>query len=169
MLAEGIVQQRKASAGCCLYCNVLGKPAKKQERKYTPFGVNLMRSQVLYQAAQGANLLLVCNHCNHSSCSAHSANSANLSLSNLPRCLRTNIFGAVQAKALDQEALATINAYNPGLSAAWMFQRAMSVRPNHSSNPNFINRLLGVNFRSMHTRGDWVLKPFMQVIQACFS
>ena len=85
------------------------------------------------------------------------------------QCLRTNRIGAVQAKALDQKALATINAYNPGLSAAWMFQRAMSVRPNHSSNPNFINRLLGVNFRSMHLRGDWVLKPFMQVNQACLS
>ncbi|DBB10582.1 TPA: hypothetical protein ACH3X3_007098 [Trebouxia sp. C0006] len=76
--------------------------------------------------------------------------------------LQRAVLEAIQAKALDQEALATINAYNPGLSAAWMFQRAMSVRPNHSSNPNFINRLLGVNFRSMHTRGDWVLKPFMQ-------
>ena len=85
------------------------------------------------------------------------------------QCLHTNRIGAVQAKALDQKALATINAYNPGLSAAWMFQRAMSVRPNHSSNPNFINRLLGVNFRSMHLRGDWVLKPFMQVNQACLS
>ncbi len=48
-----------------------------------------------------------------------------------------------------------------------MFQRVMSVRPNHRTNPNFINRLLGVNFRSMHLRGDWVLKPFMQVLVHC--
>ena len=70
---------------------------------------------------------------------------------------------AVQANALDKKALAAIHAYNPGLSAAWMFQRSMSVRPDHRTTTNFINRLLGVNFRSMYQRGDWVLKPFMQV------
>lgn len=64
---------------------------------------------------------------------------------------------------MDKQALATINAYNPGLSAAWMFQRSMSVRPNHRTHPQFINRLLGVNFKSMQLRGDWVLKPFLQV------
>ena len=71
--------------------------------------------------------------------------------------------GWLQAQALDKQALATINAYNPGLSAAWMFQRSMSVRPNHRTHPQFINRLLGVNFKSMQLRGDWVLKPFLQV------
>lgn len=69
----------------------------------------------------------------------------------------------MQAQAVDKQALATINAYNPGLSAAWMFQRSMSVRPNHRTHPQFINRLLGVNFKSMQLRGDWVLKPFLQV------
>lgn len=64
---------------------------------------------------------------------------------------------------MDKQALAAINAYNPGLSAAWMFQRSMSVRPNHGTHPQFINRLLGVNFKSMQLRGDWVLKPFLQV------
>lgn len=64
---------------------------------------------------------------------------------------------------MDKKALSTINAYNPGLSAAWMFQRSMSVRPNHRTHPQFINRLLGVNFKSMSLQGDWVLKPFLQV------
>lgn len=64
---------------------------------------------------------------------------------------------------MDKQALASINAYNPGLSAAWMFQRSMSVRPNHRTHPQFINRLLGVNFKSMQLRGNWVLKPFLQV------
>ena len=133
MLAEGVVQQRKAAAGCCVCCYHLSKSAACVITCHTQ---HIQQTQLI--------------------CHGH-------------LCLRTKRIGAVQAKALDQEALATINAYNPGLSAAWMFQRAMSVRPNHSSNPNFINRLLGVNFRSMHTRGDWVLKPFMQVIQAGFS
>lgn len=33
-----------------------------------------------------------------------------------------------QADAFDSQALAAINAYNPGLSGAWMLQRAMSLR-----------------------------------------
>jgi hypothetical protein len=35
---------------------------------------------------------------------------------------------STQADALDSQALAAINAYNPGLSGAWMLQRAMSLR-----------------------------------------
>lgn len=77
--------------------------------------------------------------------------------------LRQGTLVCLQAQAVDKKALATINAYNPGLSAAWMFQRSMSVRPNRGTHPQFINRLLGVNFKSMQLRGDWVLKPFLQV------
>ena len=69
----------------------------------------------------------------------------------------------VQISALDRKALAAINCYNPGLSAAWMFQRSMSIRPGQKTPRNFVNRLLGVNFKSMSRAGDWVLKPFMQV------
>ncbi len=47
----------------------------------------------------------------------------------------------VQADALDKESLALVNAYNPGLSGAWMLQRAMSVRPGEKPNPNFINQV----------------------------
>lgn len=69
----------------------------------------------------------------------------------------------MQVKAVDRKALAAINCYNPGLSAAWMFQRSMSVRPGQKTPRNFVNRLLGVNFKSMSRKGDWVLKPFLQV------
>lgn len=68
-----------------------------------------------------------------------------------------------QVDALDMDSLGCINAYNPGLSGAWMLQRAMSVRPGHAPAPNFINRLLGQNFAAMERMGDPVLKPFLQV------
>ena len=42
--------------------------------------------------------------------------------------LATHYLGFTQADALDSQALAAINAYNPGLSGAWMLQRAMSLR-----------------------------------------
>jgi len=46
----------------------------------------------------------------------------------------------MQADVLDKHSLAPVNAYNPGLSGAWMLQRAMSVRPGEQPNPNFINQ-----------------------------
>jgi len=67
-----------------------------------------------------------------------------------------------QADALDRDALGAINAYNPGLSSAWMLQRAMSVRPGRPPAPGFVNALLGANFGAMQRRGDAVLKPFLQ-------
>lgn len=41
---------------------------------------------------------------------------------------KPSILSSPQADALDSQALAAINAYNPGLSGAWMLQRAMSLR-----------------------------------------
>ena len=72
----------------------------------------------------------------------------------------------VQADALDQEALSAINAYSPGLSSAWMLQRAMSVRPNRSPSPDFVNRLLGANFAAMQRDSEATLKTFLQVALA---
>eukprot|EP00889_Picochlorum_renovo_P006657 jgi/Picre1/33687/NNA_001166.t1 len=71
-------------------------------------------------------------------------------------------------ECLDKWSLRYINAYNPSLSVAWMFQKAMSIPAGASSyNVNFINRLLGMNFKIMDQKGDAVLKPFLQdVIQA---
>lgn len=59
-----------------------------------------------------------------------------------------------------------VNAYNPGLSGAWMLQRAMSVRPGERPDPDFINSLLAKNFAAMQRFGDPVLKPFLQVCLA---
>ena len=69
----------------------------------------------------------------------------------------------LQADQLDKESLAAVNAYNPGLSGAWMLQRAMSVRPGRQPRPAFINTLLSQNFEMMERLGDPVLKPFLQV------
>lgn len=54
---------------------------------------------------------------------------------------RFHIQACVQADALDKRSLAPVNAYNPGLSGAWMLQRAMSVRPGEKPNPDFINQV----------------------------
>jgi hypothetical protein len=37
----------------------------------------------------------------------------------------------------------------PNLSASWLFHRAMSVRPQISVSPTFVNELLFANFQSM--------------------
>ncbi|CAL5219975.1 g1912 [Coccomyxa viridis] len=76
--------------------------------------------------------------------------------------LREAVVEALEADALDKQSLALVNAYNPGLSGAWMLQRAMSVRPGEKPNPNFINQLLAKNFAAMQRLGDPVLKPFLQ-------
>lgn len=68
----------------------------------------------------------------------------------------------LQADKLDKGSLGLINAYNPGLSSAWMLQRAMSVRPGTPVPPNLINRMLSANFSAMAARGDAVMRPFLQ-------
>ena len=47
--------------------------------------------------------------------------------------------------------LACLSAYGgqPNLSGVWMYQRAMSVRLDIESSPDFINNLLSINFRCM--------------------
>jgi hypothetical protein len=57
------------------------------------------------------------------------------------------ISDALEHSLLSKEDLAEINAYTPNLSAAWMFQKAMSVRMGQSVDPKFINRLLANRFR----------------------
>lgn len=63
---------------------------------------------------------------------------------------------------LQKEDLSEINAYTPNLSAAWMFQKAMSVRIGQNVNENFINRLLANNFQQMDDMGLRTIKPFLQ-------
>ncbi|KAL4448357.1 hypothetical protein ABPG75_005576 [Micractinium tetrahymenae] len=84
------------------------------------------------------------------------------------RRLSGAITEALEVDALDRGSLGWINAYNPGLSGAWMLQRAMSV--DAAAGPGydrtFINRLLAENFQAMQKLGEPVLKPFLQdVIQ----
>lgn len=75
----------------------------------------------------------------------------------------------LQADALDRQSLARINAYNPGLSSAWMLQRAMSVRVNEDLDRDQINRMLAANFSAMAARGDAFMRPFLQVRGRCPS
>ena len=69
----------------------------------------------------------------------------------------------MQVDALDKEALWAINGYNPGLSGAWMLQRAMSIQVGQRTQPDFINQLLSKNFEAMKRNGDATLRPFLQV------
>ncbi|CAO2201861.1 unnamed protein product [Urochloa humidicola] len=80
--------------------------------------------------------------------------------------LSNGIYEAVEGDFLDTHSLRLLNPYMPNLSASWLFQRAMSVRPHINVSPTFINELLFSNFQSMQKLGDSVLRPFLQdVIQ----
>jgi len=69
---------------------------------------------------------------------------------------------AVEAEALDATSLGYINAYSPGLSSAWLFQKAMSVPVGGRPAPSLINEILGSNFEVMDKLGGKVLRPFLQ-------
>ena len=69
---------------------------------------------------------------------------------------------ALLSDALDRECLATLNQYQPALSASWLFQKCMSVRPGARPPRDFINRLMGINFGVMESLGDDVSRPFLQ-------
>jgi lycopene cyclase CruP len=59
--------------------------------------------------------------------------------------------------------LSLINAYQPSLSIAWMFQLAMSVRVNTKPmSDTVIVDTLSNTFRSMSKLGDETLMPFLQ-------
>jgi len=80
--------------------------------------------------------------------------------------LSNGIYEAVEGDFLDAHSLRLLNPYMPNLSASWLFQRAMSVRPHVDVSPTFINELLFANFQSMQKLGDSVLRSFLQdVIQ----
>ncbi|KAL6596224.1 hypothetical protein ACP70R_047588 [Stipagrostis hirtigluma subsp. patula] len=80
--------------------------------------------------------------------------------------LSNGIYEAVEGDFLDTYSLRLLNPYMPNLSASWLFQRAMSVRPRVNVSPTFVNELLFANFQSMQKLGDSVLRPFLQdVIQ----
>jgi flavin-dependent dehydrogenase len=69
---------------------------------------------------------------------------------------------ALENDCLHKDDLARINDYQPNLSAAWMFQKAMSVKMNQSVHPEFVNRLLATNFEVMDKMGEKTIRPFLQ-------
>lgn len=69
---------------------------------------------------------------------------------------------ALDNDCLHKDDLSQINAYTPNLSAAWMFQKAMSVRMGQDPDPKFMNRLLATNFYLMDEMGIDTIKPFLQ-------
>lgn len=69
---------------------------------------------------------------------------------------------ALENDLLHKSDLGQINAYTPNLSAAWMFQKAMSVRIGQDVDPKFVNRLLATNFDVMNEMGEKTMLPFLQ-------
>jgi flavin-dependent dehydrogenase len=69
---------------------------------------------------------------------------------------------ALNYDCLHKDDLGEINAYMPNLSAAWMFQKAMSVPVGKKPNLEFVNRLLSTNFEVMDEMGQRTIKPFLQ-------
>ena len=76
--------------------------------------------------------------------------------------ISTAVSDAIEIDCLTAEDLGRINAYTPNLSAAWMFQKAMSVRMGQAVDPKFVNRLLATNFQVMNEMGDSTIRPFLQ-------
>lgn len=76
--------------------------------------------------------------------------------------ISTAVDEAIVNGLLHKDYLGEINAYTPNLSAAWMFQKAMSVKIGQGVDGNFVNRLLAVNFEVMNTMGQRTIKPFLQ-------
>jgi hypothetical protein len=75
---------------------------------------------------------------------------------------------ALDDDCLHKDDLGLVNAYQPNLSATWMFQKAMSVRVGKKVNPKFVNRLLATNFEVMNRMGEKVIRPFLQDV-VCFE
>lgn len=108
-------------------------------------------------------------------------------LRHLPR-LAEGSASALVADRLRRADLCLLQPYQPSLSAAWLFQRSMSLRmgqlaagqPGTAPAPagdrpqpqralrdarlsaDHINRVLACNFGVMRSLGAWVLRPFLQ-------
>ena len=76
--------------------------------------------------------------------------------------ITTAVEEALNQDLLQKEYLGEINAYAPNLSAAWMFQKAMSIKMGQKVDEKFVNRLLAVNFEVMNNMGQRTIKPFLQ-------
>lgn len=72
---------------------------------------------------------------------------------------------ALESDLLSASDLSRINAYQPNLSACWMFQRAMSVSINRdaaSINDKIVLNTLSNSFSAMEKLGDATMRPFLQ-------
>lgn len=69
---------------------------------------------------------------------------------------------ALDSGSLDRDSLSLINPYLPNLSATWLFQRTMSLRQGQAKKADFINRVMGGNFKNMQRLGPAVMMPFLQ-------
>jgi hypothetical protein len=76
--------------------------------------------------------------------------------------ITTAVDEALEHGLLHRDYLREINSYTPNLSAAWMFQKAMSVKMGQNVDERFVNRLLAVNFQVMDGMGKRTIKPFLQ-------
>ncbi|MBD1862747.1 MULTISPECIES: NAD(P)/FAD-dependent oxidoreductase [Trichocoleus] len=76
--------------------------------------------------------------------------------------LSLGIHEALTSNALDRQALALLQPYQPNVSVTWLFQKAMSVGMHQQVNPNQINQLLADVFQEMAQLGEPVLRPFLQ-------
>lgn len=76
--------------------------------------------------------------------------------------LTSAIDEALLLDLLDRRSLSPLMPYQPNLSVAWMFQRAMTVGVEQNLDPTQINQLLSRVFECMEELGDPVLKPFLQ-------
>lgn len=76
--------------------------------------------------------------------------------------ITTAVDEAMEHGLMNKEYLGEINAYAPNLSAAWMFQKAMSIKMGQKVDEKFVNRLLAVNFEVMNSMGQRTIKPFLQ-------
>ena len=78
--------------------------------------------------------------------------------------IRGAVSEALSCDAVSASDLALINScYSPGLSGAWMLQRAMAARPEQPPPyPGFVPDLLAANFAAMQSLGDKTLRPFLR-------
>lgn len=87
----------------------------------------------------------------------------------LPRVTR-GIRHAIESKRTTKKDLAWITPYLPNLSVAFLFQRAMSLKPGQQQKPphaggipaNHINKVMRCNFSVMSFFGPSVMHPFIQ-------
>ncbi len=86
------------------------------------------------------------------------------SLSRHAARVRRAVADALACDAISAADLALINScYSPGLSGAWMLQRAMAARPERPPPyPGLVPDLLAANFVAMQALGDRTLRPFLR-------